>query len=199
MSKAELLEAVAKEVIECKNCTLSKTRRNAVPGEGSPDSKVMFVGEAPGQSEDIKGEPFVGAAGQFLDELLTRIGLSRSNVFITNIVKCRPPRNREPKPSEVEACTPYLNRQIELIQPEFLVTLGSHSTAYVFSRAGLSFSSITKVHGKPCEATVSDLKLAVFPTFHPAAALYYPKYKDQLIADFKVLKNELVKKKVVSQ
>ena len=85
MSKAELLEAVAKEVIECKKCTLSKTRRNAVPGEGSPDSKVMFVGEAPGRSEDIKGEPFVGAAGQFLDELLTRIGLSRSNVFITNI------------------------------------------------------------------------------------------------------------------
>jgi len=196
LSKAEFLQTIAKEVTKCTKCPLWKKRINAVPGDGSSESRVMFIGEAPGQSEDLKGEPFVGAAGQLLDELLTIAGLSRADVFITNVVKCRPPRNREPKRSEIATCTPYLNRQIELIQPEIIVTLGMHSTAYVFSKANLRFTSITEVHGRPCEATISSLQLTVFPTFHPAAALYYPKYKDQLKTDFQMLKNELVSKKI---
>jgi uracil-DNA glycosylase family 4 len=194
LSEEKLLEAVAKEVIVCVKCPLWKTRRNAVPGAGSVKSRLIFIGEAPGQSEDLKGEPFVGTAGKFLDELLSIAGFSRENVFITNVVKCRPPRNREPKPSEVETCTPYLNRQIQIIQPEFVVTLGNHSTAYVFSKTNLHFAGITRVHGKFYDSTLLGLKVTVFPTFHPAAALYSARYREELVNDFHGLRSELVKR-----
>jgi uracil-DNA glycosylase family 4 len=194
LSEEKFLEAVAKEVTACVKCPLWKTRRNAVPGVGNVESRLMFIGEAPGQSEDIKGEPFVGVAGKFLDELLCIAGFSRKNVFITNVVKCRPPRNREPKPSEVETCTPYLNRQMKIIQPKFVVTLGNHSTAYVFSKANLNFAGITRVHGNFYDAALLGLKVTIFPTFHPAAALYSATYKQELVSDFHVLRNELVKR-----
>ena len=192
MSGKELLDAIASEVIVCRKCELWKTRKNAVPGEGNPQSSVMFIGEAPGQSEDVEGKPFVGAAGKFLETLLSEIGLSRSDVFICNIVKCRPPRNREPMPNEIQTCTPYLDRQIKIIKPKFIVTLGNYSTAYIFSKASLPFSGITRVRGKFYESSIFDMQVTIFPTFHPAAALYNAKYKETLQRDFQLLKNKLV-------
>lgn len=191
MSKKELLDAVAKEVVVCVKCPLWKNRKNAVPGEGGAESQIVFIGEAPGQSEDTEGKPFVGAAGKLLETLLSEIGLSRGAVFICNIVKCRPPRNREPHPIEIQTCTPYLDRQIKIIKPKFIVTLGNYSTAYIFSKANLPFNGITKVRGKFCQATILGMQIIIFPTFHPAAALYSAKYKETLQRDFQLLKNKL--------
>jgi len=193
------LALIASEVIVCPKCRLSKTRKNAVPGEGNSNGQIMLIGEGPGYWEDVKGRPFVGDAGKFLDALLAEIGFSKTSVFITNIVKCRPPRNREPLPDEIQACTPYLDRQMQTIQPKFIVTLGSHSTAYVFSKAGLPFSSITQAHGRLHETTIQDMRMTVFPTFHPAAALYNAKYKALLTKDFQLLRNELVKRGIVNR
>lgn len=188
MSKKELLEAVAAEVIVCRRCKLWKSRRNAVPGEGDPDSQIILIGEAPGYWEDIEGKPFVGTAGRFLDTLLFEAGVSRETVFIGNILKCRPPRNREPSSDEIEKCTPYLDNQIEIIQPEFIITLGNCSTAYIFSKAALQFSGISSAHGRSYEASISGTPRTVFPTFHPAAALYRGKYRELLQQDFRVLR-----------
>jgi len=191
LSGNELLDAVASEVIACHKCPLWKNRKNAVPGEGNPESPIMFIGEAPGQSEDIEGRPFVGAAGKFLETLLSEICLSRNDVFICNIVKCRPPRNREPMPNEIQTCTPYLDRQINIIKPKIIVTLGNYSTAYIFSKANLLFNGITQARGKFYQATILNMQMTVFPTFHPAAALYSAKYKEMLQRDFQLLKNKL--------
>jgi uracil-DNA glycosylase len=190
LSKKEL-DVVASEVRVCTKCPLWKSRKNAVPGVGNPEVRTMLIGEAPGRSEDVKGEPFVGTAGRLLDTLLSQIGLSREQVFITNVVKCRPPGNRQPKPLEIETCTPYLNRQILIIQPEFIVTLGSHSTAYVFSKTTLPFSSITQVRGKPRKTTILGVPRTIFPTYHPASALYNQEHKKILEQDFQLLKTEL--------
>lgn len=197
LPKNDSLKTIAAEVIICQKCPLSKTRKNAVPGEGNPNTQVMFIGEAPGYWEDIKGRPFVGDAGKFLDSLLSEIGFYRENVFICNVLKCRPPGNREPQSIEVQACTPYLDRQIKAIQPKIIVTLGNHSTAYVFSKAGLAFTSITKVHGKFYDVSLFDIKVTVFSTFHPAAALYHPKYKQQITEDFKLLKERLERERII--
>jgi len=191
LSRQKILEAIAEEITVCRRCKLWKTRKNAVPGEGSSESQIMFIGEAPGYWEDVKGKPFVGAAGKFLDTLLSEAGLSRENVFIGNVLKCRPPKNREPSPDEIKTCTPYLNRQIQVIKPRIIVTLGNHSTAYIFSKTALPFNSITREHGKFYETSILGLNVIVFPTFHPAAALYYLKYKEQLITDFRKLKSKL--------
>ena len=196
MSKKEFLDAVATEIIVCTKCQLSKNRKNSVPGEGNPESPVMFIGEAPGQSEDIKGKPFVGAAGKFLETLLSKIGLSRDDVFICNIVKCRPPRNRKPMPNEIQTCTPYLDRQIKIIKPHFIVTLGNYSTAYIFSKANLPFSGITQARGKFYQATILDMQITIFPTFHPAAALYNAKYKETLQHDVQLLKSKLARRAI---
>lgn len=193
-TKAEPLNAIAAEVAACRKCPLWRTRKNAVPGEGSPNALVMFVGEAPGYWEDVKGKPFVGAAGKFLENLLAMIGFSREDVFICNVLKCRPPGNREPLPLEIQACAPYLDRQIEVIQPKVIVTLGNHSSAYIFSKAGLEFKSVTQAHGKFYDAAIFGGKIIVFPTFHPAAALYSAKYKEQITNDFKLLKQKLAEK-----
>lgn len=199
MSKKELLDAVAAEVINCTKCNLWKTRKNAVPGEGNHNSQIMFIGEAPGYSEDVKGRPFVGSAGKLLDKLLSEIGFSRGDVFICNVLKCRPPGNREPTPNEIQTCTPYLDRQIKAVEPRFAVTLGNYSTAYIFSKAYLPFSSITQVHGKLYEAMVFDLEMMIFPTFHPAAALYNAKYNELLMKDFLLLGRELAKSGIKTQ
>lgn len=185
------MDAVVAEVLVCTKCELWKTRRNAVPGEGNPEAQVMFIGEAPGYSEDIKGKPFVGDAGKYLDTLLSEIGLSREEVFVGNVLKCRPPRNRQPARKEIQACTQYLDRQINSIQPDFVVTLGSHSTSYIFSRANLPFNTITQAHGKFYNAKVLDMHVTIFPTYHPASALYSAKYKRLLHIDFRLLKKRL--------
>lgn len=188
MSRETVLETIASEVMACTKCGLWRTRKNAVPGEGSPHTKIMFVGEAPGYWEDVKGRPFVGAAGKFLDTLLAEMGISRSEVFIGNILKCRPPGNREPASAEIEACTPYLDRQITAIKPRLIVTLGNYSTAYIFSKAKLPFKGITEAKGKFYQTKILGLAVTVFPTFHPAAGLYSAKYKQLLLEDFRLLK-----------
>ncbi|MEM3442099.1 MAG: uracil-DNA glycosylase, partial [Candidatus Bathyarchaeia archaeon] len=157
MSKKELLDAISAEVKVCTKCSLWKTRKNAVPGEGYPEADVMFIGEAPGYWEDVKGKPFVGAAGKFLETLLNAIGFSRTDVFICNILKCRPPGNREPLPLEIQTCTPYIDRQIEIIKPKFIITLGNYSTAYIFSKVELPFSSMAQTRGKLYEACISGV------------------------------------------
>ncbi len=199
LSRKERLDVIAAEVVVCKKCSLWKTRKNAVPGEGNADTQIMLTGEAPGYSEDVKGRPFVGTAGKFLENLLSEIGFSREDVFICNVLKCRPPGNREPQPKEIQTCTPYLDKQIKIIQPKFIVTLGNYSTVYIFSKANLPFNSITQAHGKFYEASILGLDVTIFPTFHPAAALYSAKYKEQLINDFQLLGRELTKRGLVSR
>ena len=188
LSKGKLLDSISTEIIACRKCELCRTRKNPVPGEGSPNSQIMFIGEAPGYWEDTKGKPFVGAAGKFLDTLLAEAGLSRQTVFIANILKCRPPKNREPLPDEIQKCTPYLDSQIRIIQPRFIVTLGNYSTAYIFSKVMLPFNGITRTHGKTYETTILGMQTTIFPTFHPAAALYSGRYKELLQQDFQLLK-----------
>lgn len=194
MSKKDLMEAVAAEVTACRKCELWKQRRNPVPGEGSLNAAVMFIGEAPGYWEDVKGRPFVGAAGKILDELLSKIGLSRGEVFIANILKCRPPENRDPLASEIKACTPFLDRQIRIIKPDIVVTLGRHSTSYILPKFGLEAGGITRVHGRMYDAGLPGFRVLVIPVYHPAAALYNPKYREELEGDFMLLGRELRKR-----
>lgn len=192
-TKQNQLALIAQQILNCRKCPLHKTRKNPVPGEGNPQAKIMFIGEAPGYWEDVKGKPFVGAAGKFLDTLIAILNLSRKDVFITNVLKCRPPKNREPSPNEVQQCTPYLDKQIRIIQPKFIITLGNYSTGYILSKAGLPFNGITQAHGKFYETTILDLHVTVFPTFHPAAGLYSGRYKKLLQQDFQLLKKEISK------
>lgn len=172
------LQTLAEQIRSCPLCALSRTRTLAVPGDGPEDARIMFVGEAPGYHEDQQGLPFVGAAGQFLESLLGSIGMRRSDVYITNIVKCRPPNNREPQPEEIAACRPYLDRQIELIHPRMIVTLGRFSMQIAFSGV-----TITRVHGKP--KRIGDI--VYVPMFHPAAALHQPRYRASIEEDFRRL------------
>ena len=159
------LESLELEISMCAHCLLHRGRTKAVPGAGPADAEIMFIGEAPGFHEDQQGLPFVGAAGSFLDELLDSIGLNRQEVYITNVIKCRPPGNRDPLPEEVEACKPYLDRQIELIQPTLVVTLGRFSMARAFPKARIS-----RIHGQPCKIG----GVIYYPMYHPAAALHQP-------------------------
>jgi len=193
VSKQDLMRAVVTEVIGCRGCELWKHRRNPVLGEGNVDAAVMFVGEAPGYWEDVKARPFVGAAGKLLDELLSEIGLSRGDIYIANLLKCRPPENRDPLSDEVAACTPFLNRQIQIIGPRLIVTLGRYATSYILSEAGLPVEGITKLHGRTLNTRILGLQMVVIPTFHPAAALYQLKYKRGLEDDFQIVKLELEK------
>ena len=200
LSRAVVMEKIAGEVRVCDKCPLWEGRRKAVPGEGNIDTSIVLVGEAPGYWEDVKGSPFVGAAGKILNSLLTKIGLPRDHVFITNVVKCRPPENRAPKPNEIKTCTSlYLNRQIALIQPKIIVTLGNYSTVYIFSKAGLeteAIKGITQLRGKVYQTKFMDLPVSVIPMYHPAAVLHNPKYSNALENDFELLKTQLQKLKL---
>lgn len=173
------LKQVEAEVLGCPRCRLAQTRTHAVPGEGDFRSVVLFVGEGPGAEEDRQGRPFVGRSGQFLAENLQRIGLRRADVFITNVVKCRPPENRDPEPDEIAACADYLTRQIALINPRIIVTLGRFSMARFFPGA-----SITKVHGQYKNIGGGRVALAMF---HPAAALRNPAWKEMFEQDIEQL------------
>ena len=159
------LQVLAAEVARCTRCLLHQGRTKAVPGEGPEDADIMFIGEAPGFHEDQQGRPFVGAAGKFLDELLGSINLKRKDVFIANVIKCRPPGNRDPLPEEMEGCKPFLDRQIELIQPKLVVTLGRFSMARAFPKARIS-----RIHGQPRKID----GVVYYPMYHPAAALHQP-------------------------
>ncbi len=180
---AELYEHMA----HCEQCALSKTRLKVVPGDGNEKADIFFIGEAPGWHENQQGRPFVGPAGQFLDELLASINLKRAEVYIGNVVKCRPPANRDPLPVEIEACSPFLDRQLELINPKVVVTLGRFSMARFFPG-----ESISRIHGAPRKRG----NVVFFPMFHPAAALHQPSLRSILEAD--MLKLPQIVAKVVS-
>jgi DNA polymerase len=169
------LAEVAAEVKGCPKCELARTRTNAVPGDGDPQARVMLIGEGPGYYEDRDGRPFVGNAGKFLNELLGKAGLTRDEVFVTNVVKCRPPGNRDPLPDEMAACAPYLERQIAAIDPEVIVTLGRFSMSRWFPG-----ERISKIHGQPKR----DGHRLVVPMYHPAAALHQASLRGAIEEDF---------------
>jgi len=186
----EMLE-LEEKIRSCTLCPLYKSRKNAVPGEGSLEARVMFIGEAPGRNEDLQGRPFVGAAGKLLDQLLELAGLNREEVYITNVVKCRPPNNRDPAASEKKACQPYLEKQIEIISPKLIVTLGRHSMMEILELAGHRATSIMRERGKVRKVRLFGLEVLLMPTLHPAAALYNPGTRKLLEEDFLRLKELL--------
>jgi len=174
------LHAYRDEVAECTRCALAGGRTQVVFGSGDPSADLMFVGEAPGFHEDKQGVPFVGAAGKLLDQLLSVIGLVRADVYVCNVLKCRPPGNRDPMPDEIEACEAHLWRQIELIQPRVVATLGNFATKLLSGRP----TGITRVHGQEHETTLGGRRVLLYPLYHPAAALYTPRMLEVLKSDF---------------
>ncbi len=200
MEAIDIMKEITQQVTACEKCNLHFSRKHAVPGEGPVNAQVLFIGEGPGFNENEMGRPFVGQAGKFLDELIGYAGYKRQDVFITNVVKCRPPENRDPLPEELSACAAYLDRQIETIDPCVIVTLGRFSMAKFFPLARIS-----AIHGKP--AWVGER--LVIPMFHPAAALHQPALKGSVISDFTSLpraieqaqtkKNEQVQMKIEAE
>ncbi|MEF8878990.1 MAG: type-4 uracil-DNA glycosylase [Candidatus Thermoplasmatota archaeon] len=188
MSKKEKIDEISNQIKKCRKCPLWKSRTNAVPGDGDYETKILFIGEAPGHREDKKGLPFVGRAGKILDELLDSISLDRKKVYITNIVKCRPPRNRNPLKSEIKVCTPYLDKQLSLINPKIIVTLGNFATRYIFDKFNLDFEKISKTHGETFQIEGLGGTFKIMPVYHPAAATYDPNKKTMFLEDFKKLK-----------
>jgi uracil-DNA glycosylase family 4 len=186
---SELTE-LYKEIKACQKCVLSQGRTNAVPGEGPEHADILFIGEGPGFHEDRQGRPFVGAAGKYLDELLEQIGLKREEVYIANVVKCRPPGNRDPLPEEIEACRPYLDQQIDLLHPRLIITLGRFSMQRYFPGA-----SITRIHGQPKRVG----NVIYYPMFHPAAALHQPKWRSVVEEDFLKIPELLAKLEEVEE
>lgn len=184
----EELERIAEEIRQCAKCPLRQGRTNAVPGEGGFAKGILFIGEAPGMNEDLQGRPFVGRAGELLNELLDSIGLAREDVFITNIVKCRPPNNRDPTPEEVRACSPFLERQIQILRPKIIVTLGRHAWRWICEHFGIPYERISKTHGRIFTTnTLFYGTITVMPMYHPAAAIYNKGLLPVLREDFKRL------------
>lgn len=180
MSKQELLDQIQTDIVANNVCPdLAKQATNLVMGDGNANAEIVFIGEAPGKNEDLQGLPFVGAAGKFLNEMLESVGLVRSDVYITNIVKYRPPNNRDPEPAEKKAFWPYLVRQLDVIDPAVVVTLGRHSMEYF-----LPEQKISLIHGQPKRITFGHRKLVIMPLYHPAAALYNGSQRSILMDDF---------------
>lgn len=183
MKAQEALDTLAQQISVCTKCDLYKGRTKAVPGEGPTHAEIMFIGEAPGANEDKQGRPFVGASGKFLDQLLAAAGVTRADVWITNVVKCRPPGNRDPQMVEIETCTTnYLENQIKIVNPRIIVTLGRHSMSRFFPDA-----KITQIHGQMQKVG----KRFIIPMFHPAAALHQDRFKPMLLEDFARLPAQL--------
>lgn len=187
MEKDIKLKEVRDEVVDCQKCSLYKTRNLPVIGEGNHQAKIIFIGEAPGAQEDKTGKPFCGTSGRILDELLESVGIDRKDVYIANILKDRPPGNRDPLPDEIQACVSYLKKQIEIIKPKVICPLGRYSMNFLMEEYGLkdSIEGISKIHGKVFDVS-SEIKL--IPFYHPAVAAYNGSMKETLKEDFKVLK-----------
>ena len=187
-----LLE-IKKQVIACHKCPLYKTRTLPVIGQGSHKAKIMFIGEAPGRNEDLTGRPFCGRAGNILEELLASIKLKREDVYICNILKCRPPGNRDPLPNEIKACVPYLDKQIETINPAIICCLGNFATRYILEKFGLKneVQGISRIHGKVFSVDTLFGKKKIIPLYHPAVATYNINMKSILLEDFRVIKKAL--------
>jgi uracil-DNA glycosylase family 4 len=177
---AQLAEYTATEVMPCTRCALHEGRTQVVPGSGDPDADILFVGEAPGYHEDKNGVPFVGQAGKLLEKLLATIGLTRDDVFIANVLKCRPPGNRDPLAAEIEACERHLFTQVRLIQPAMICTLGNFATKLISGRP----DGISRVHGHELPLEIGGHSVVLYPLYHPAAALYTPRMLEVLEADF---------------
>ena len=178
-ARASSLREYAEATADCTRCALAAGRTQVVFGAGHPDADLMFIGEAPGFHEDKQGVPFVGQAGKLLDKLLAGVGLDRSDVFVANVLKCRPPGNRDPQPDEIESCEPHLFRQIELIQPLVVATLGNFATKLLSGRS----LGITRVHGQEQQVTLGGRSVLLYPLYHPAAALYTPTMLEVLERD----------------
>ncbi len=189
-NKTESLKKLEGQTHTCTQCGLAPTRTQVVPGEGSATAEVMFIGEGPGKNEDEQGRPFVGAAGKLLDELMASINLKREDVYIANVVKCRPPNNRDPLPEEVAACWPWLEKQIFLIKPKLIIPLGRHSLMRFLPNARIS-ADHGQAKRKPIKSTSPDLatedplRIVFFPCYHPAAALYNGSLREVLLKDFR--------------
>jgi uracil-DNA glycosylase family 4 len=179
--RRQLLKAVYEDARQCVRCALHQTRTTVVFGNGNANADLMFVGEAPGANEDRMGLPFVGQAGKLLDKLLGEIGMERGDVFVCNTLKCRPPDNRDPHPNEIEACNDYLNRQIELIEPIMICTLGNFSTKLLRQDT----TGISRLHGREEVRIIGPRAVRLYPLYHPAAALYTPSTLEALRADFR--------------
>ena len=190
----EKLERIRNDVLNCQKCSLyierAKSRFYPVIGEGNHQARIILVGEAPGLNEAKTGRPFCGAAGKILDELLESVGIKREDVYITNILKDRPPENRDPQPEEIKACTPYLERQIEAIKPKTICPLGRHSMKFLMEKFGLGnqLEGISKIHGKLFKSSNLFQGVTIIPFYHPAVATYNPNMKKVLREDFKILK-----------
>ena len=191
MDKKQKLAEIAAEVMKCQKCPLYKNTNHSVPGEGNPDAKVMFIGEGPGYHEDQEGRPFVGQAGKLLDKLIKSIGLKRTDVFIGNVVKHRPPGNRDPQPQEIEACREYLDEQINIIDPEIIATLGRFSM-----NKFLPNEFISKTHGQARFVEILGKRRIVIPMYHPAAALRSGQVMIDLKNDFQKIKKFLNKEEI---
>jgi DNA polymerase len=194
MPKSEDLELLKQKLLAI-DLPLKETAHNLVFGKGNPDAKIVFIGEAPGANEDLQGIPFVGAAGKELDKLLNSIGFTIDDVYIANILKYRPPDNRDPNTHEIEKHTPYLIEQIEIIQPKIICTLGNYSTKFVLASFNVKdmkkIAGITTLHGKPNQLKINGTEFTVIPLFHPAAMLYNPNLRQTLQADFLEMKKIL--------
>ena len=184
VKKTELMNDLINEIRNCQRCRLWQNATNPVPGEGTFEARLMLIGEAPGYWEDLKGRPFVGAAGRVLTELLNQINLSRNQVFVGNIVKHRPPNNRAPRVDEVLACAPYLDKQILIINPQIIVTLGRHATKYLLSKENIQVDRISQLRGRIFTIKLTEQPYYVMPTYHPAALLYNASYKPEIQQDF---------------
>lgn len=192
----EKLEELNEQVKNCQKCQLWESRTNAVPGSGNSDADIMLIGEAPGANEDSQGEPFVGRAGKILDELLESAGLSRENdVYIANILKCRPPENRNPKDNEIKTCTPYLDKQISLINPKVICCLGNFSTKFILNKFNLKdkIEGISKLHGQGFKISTLQGTIKIIPLYHPAVATYNPLRIEELKEDFNTVKKAIEK------
>ena len=182
-----LLGNLHRKIENCQKCCLHRARNNVVFGDGNPDAKLMLIGEAPGREEDLQGKPFVGAAGKLLTEDLGRVGLSRADVYIANIIKCRPPDNRNPQPEEIEGCFSYLERQIEIIKPKLICTMGNFASQLLLNTS----QGITRIRGK---VQWYKENTPVVPIFHPAACIYKPGWERDFVQDLKLVRDELEKR-----
>lgn len=191
MLKKDEMEKIIDLVNNCKKCILHSTRNKPVVGEGSLNARIMFIGEGPGHYEDYEGKPFVGKAGKILDELLDSIGLKKNEIYISNLIKCRPPNNRNPLKNEIQMCSEFLDKQIKIIQPKVIVPLGNFAISYIFKKYNLKFSKISSIHGKIFFVNTNFGTVKIIPIFHPAATIYKRDIKNILLEDFKIIKENL--------
>ncbi|MFH1461191.1 MAG: uracil-DNA glycosylase [Patescibacteria group bacterium] len=184
----EELRKLKEEVIKCRKCSLAKTRTLPVIGQGNHQAEIVFIGEGPGANEDKTGVPFCGQSGDVLDELFESIGYKREDAYVCNILKCRPPNNRNPEKKEIEACAPYLEKQIEIIQPKIIATLGNYATGFILRKYGLEnkIEGISQIHGRVFQAG----GVKIIPLYHPAVVVYNANMKETLKKDFEIIKNE---------